>query len=322
MKVAVAALVVAAVTGAAHSQAGRVEEASFLRIGGIEQWVTIRGSDARKPILLLLHGGPGDVQSPYVTTYAPYERDFVLVQWDQRGSGETFARNGAAGVGLERLIAAGIDLAEQLRRRFDGQKLILFGHSWGSLLATRMAQQRPELFGAYVGTGQVSAWADTVRFQFVFLKSRYQERGEVKALEALQAIRKPDPNNWKEYFGWSRPIRQFLSPSDARWLSEMREVAAANGVTAARLEAIDGGMRASGAALGFADPAALPARFAMPCYVIQGRYDLFSPTALVEARFASISAPTKRLFVIESAGHFALATHQAEVIAALNEVIR
>jgi pimeloyl-ACP methyl ester carboxylesterase len=171
-------LVVAVVLGeCVEAQTRRVEEASFVTIGGIEQWMTIRGDDDRKPVLLLLHGGPGDVQSPFISIYAPYERDFVLVQWDERGAGQTFAKNGAAGVTLERLTADGIDLAQQLRRRFSKQKLILFGHSWGSLIATGMAQQRPDLFDAYVGTGQVTGWADTVQFQFDFLKRRYKEKG-------------------------------------------------------------------------------------------------------------------------------------------------
>src|SRR5262245_24656210 len=138
----------------------RLEEASFLTIGGIEQWVTIRGDDRRAPVLLLVHGGPADVQSPFVSTYAPYEKDFVLVQWDQRGAGRTFAKSGAAGVALEKIVADGIDLAAQLHKRFPKQKLIVFGHSWGSVVATEMVQQRPELFDVYVGTGQVAAWAD------------------------------------------------------------------------------------------------------------------------------------------------------------------
>jgi predicted alpha/beta-fold hydrolase len=82
------ASVLFAASARAQNPAQRLEEASFVTIGGIEQWVTIRGDDRRNPVLLLLHGGPGDVQSPFVSTYAPYERDFVLVQWDQRGAGE------------------------------------------------------------------------------------------------------------------------------------------------------------------------------------------------------------------------------------------
>jgi pimeloyl-ACP methyl ester carboxylesterase len=93
----------------------------------------------------------------------------------------------------------------------------LFGHSWGSLIATGMAQQRPDLFDAYVGTGQVTAWADTVQFQFDFLKRRYKDKGDANALAALEAIGKPDPKNGTEYFRWSRPICQFLNASDTAW---------------------------------------------------------------------------------------------------------
>jgi hypothetical protein len=130
-----------------------------------------------------------------VSSYAPYEKDFVLVQWDQRGAGRTFAKNGAAGLTRERLIADGIDLAERLHKRFFGAPLILLGHSWGSIIATGMAQQRPDLFAAYVGTGQAASWADTVQFQFDFLKRRYLEKGDRTRLAALEAIGKPDPKN-------------------------------------------------------------------------------------------------------------------------------
>lgn len=316
------------VAGSVHAQraAQRIEEASFITIGGIEQWVTIRGDDRRNPVLLLLHGGPGDVQSPFVSTYAPYEKDFVLVQWDQRGAGRTFAKSGAAGVTREQLIADGMDLAEQLHKRFPRAPLILFGHSWGSIIATGMAQQRPELFAAYVGTGQVSSWADTVQFQFDFLRQRYTEKGETAALAALEAIGKPDPKNVKQYFGFSRPIRQHMIASDTAWLTGLKNKYSANGETEVTLKAIGDGMSASGSALIEAsvagDLSATATSFKIPYYVIQGRHDLFTPTPLVEAYFNKVSAPKQRLIIIEDAGHFALATHQAEVIAALKAVIQ
>ena len=310
----------------AQRAAQRIEEASFITIGGIEQWVTLRGDDRGNPLLLLLHGGPGDVQSPFVSTYEPYEKDFVLVQWDQRGAGRTFAKNGAAGVTLEKLIADGVDLAGQLHQRFPRAPLILFGHSWGSIIATGMAQQHPELFVAYVGTGQVTAWADTVQFQFDFLKQRYKDTGDTAALAALEAIGKPDPKNVKQYFGFSRPIRQHMNASDTAWLTGLKDRYSANGESEVTLKAIGDGMSASGSALIEASVAgelsATATSFKIPYYVIQGRHDLFAPTPLVEAYFNKVSAPKKRLIIIEDAGHFALATHQAEVIAALKAVIQ
>jgi len=72
-----------------------IDEARFVTFGGIEQWITVRGTDRTKPVLLVLHGGPADVSSPLVAQYAPFERDFVVVQWDQRGAGKTFLHAGA-----------------------------------------------------------------------------------------------------------------------------------------------------------------------------------------------------------------------------------
>jgi pimeloyl-ACP methyl ester carboxylesterase len=310
----------------AHEPARRVEEASYVAIGGLEQWITIRADNESNPVLLLLHGGPADVQSPFASTYAPYEKAFVLVQWDQRGAGRTFAKNGPGGVTLDKQIADGIELSEWLHERFPGRDLVVLGHSWGSIIATGMVQRRPDLFSAYVGTGQVAAWADTVQFQFDFLKERYREEGNAAGLATLEGIGKPDPRNVGQYFGFSRPIRKYMNSSDTAWFADMQQLAIANGETEVSIQGTSEGMRASGAALVGSmvttDLPATAAAFAVPYYVIQGRHDLSAPTPLAEAYFAGVIAPRKRMVVIEDAGHFALATHQAQVIAALEEMLR
>ncbi|HEV7690005.1 MAG TPA: alpha/beta hydrolase [Hyphomonadaceae bacterium] len=320
------ALLCACVSKPAPAAPQRIAEARYLTIGGIEQWVTMRGNDDRKPVLLLLHGGPGDVQSAFASAYVPYERDFVLVQWDQRGAGRTFAKNGAAGVSLEKLVADGIDLSQQLRARFPGHRLILMGHSWGTIIGSGMAQQRPELFDAYVGTGQVAAWADTVQWQFDFLKQRYRETGNAAELAKLEAIGKPDPKNIAQYFGWSRALRQNGGPADAGWFKDMMATAKANGETDETIKAASAGQSASGAALigvtVLTDlPVTAPA-FRMPYYVIQGRDDLNAPTALARAYFDKVQTPRKQYAVIEDAGHFALATHAAEFDRLLTAMVR
>jgi pimeloyl-ACP methyl ester carboxylesterase len=116
-----------------------------------------------------------------------------------------------------------------------------------------------------------------------------------------------------------------MNPSDTAWLAGVRALYVANGETEVTLQAINEGMGASGRALIDTSVAEdLPATatsFALPYYVIQGRHDLFSPTSLVEAYFEKVSAPKKRLVIIEDAGHFALVTHQAQMIAALTAMI-
>ena len=93
----------------------RLDEERFVRIGDIDQWVTVRGDSCANPVILFLHGGPGNPLSPYAAgIYAAWERDFTLVQWDQRGAGRTFGRQThPADLTIERM-AATRELAPQL----------------------------------------------------------------------------------------------------------------------------------------------------------------------------------------------------------------
>jgi pimeloyl-ACP methyl ester carboxylesterase len=147
----------AAETLAIRSPAG-VQEGEFVDIGGIKQWVQIRGEDRDNPVLLFVHGGPGGTTLPISSGWRPWEKHFTVVQWDQRGAGRTY---GAAGdtlgptMTLERMTQDGVELAEYLRIHLHKDKIVLVGHSWGSFLGIHIVKQRPDLFYAYVGTGQV-----------------------------------------------------------------------------------------------------------------------------------------------------------------------
>src|SRR5208282_3179916 len=143
----------------AIASAKGIDEARFVTIGGIEQWVTIRGENRDNPVLLFLHGGPGDVTNPWTfELFAPWEQQFTVVQWDQRGAGRTFGKSGPAiapSITVDRMVQDGIELSEYLRKHLGKDKIVLVGHSFGSILGIRMARARPDLFYAYVGTGQV-----------------------------------------------------------------------------------------------------------------------------------------------------------------------
>jgi len=307
----------------------RIEEALFVPLGGIEQWITIRGDDTRAPILILVHGGPGDVQSPFVSTYSPYERDFLLVQWDQRGAGKTYGKYGpkTPDLTLERVAKDGIELAEYLRRRFKPNGIIVLGHSWGTAIATEMVRSRPDLFAAYVGTGQIASWAESVNAQFAFLKLKAQETNNATMLADLEAIGHPDPFNAKQYFAFTRPLRKYLDESDTRWLSGLPELTRDSpGITDEGMKSLLEGMSFSGRTLlptSMRENLSTEAlRFDLPYFVIQGRDDMFTPTAAAKAYFDRVTAPKKRFAQIDDAGHFALATNSGSFIAVLKDMLQ
>lgn len=310
-----------------HSAATNIQESSFVTLGGIEQWVTIRGGDTGNPILLVVHGGPGDVLSPHVDRFAPYESEFIVVQWDQRGAGRTYGVYGdeTPRLTLDRVANDGIELAEYLSRHLEKDSLIVLGHSWGTVIATEMVTRRPELFSAYVGTGQIASWARSVQAQFDFLETLARQTDDEELSAELAAMQPLDPMDLEQFGRLSGLLRSHLDPADAAWLEGLRERASGM-FTEQELSDVIDGMNFSGRSLISTqmevDLFESVPRLEVPLFVIQGHADLFTPTRAAVAYFEHVDAPLKALFVIDEAGHFALVTHQAAFRDALLEITR
>lgn len=177
-----------------------IDEATYVEIGGIEQWITIRGKDRNNPVLLFLHGGPGDATNPWgYAAFRSWLRYFTVVQWDQRGAGRTFGRNGAASASSitpDRMVQDGVELSEFLKKRLHKDKIVLVGHSWGSVLGFCMAKARPELFYAFVGTGQVAAeFSRSSAVAYTTLLERASREGNLQAVQELKEVGPPPYND-------------------------------------------------------------------------------------------------------------------------------
>lgn len=175
-----------------------LEVSKFVRIGGLDQWISIRGKPT-EPIILFLHGGPGEAMSPFLDLFLPYEHDFAWAIWDQRGAGKTYGRNGGeatVGMDLEQFIRDTIELAVYLRQYLSQSKIILVGHSWGAALGLQVAKRRPDLFCAFVGTGQPVSnelgLLSQERYARTVLTENKDEAG-LKALDEAVSLSFTDP---------------------------------------------------------------------------------------------------------------------------------
>ncbi len=303
-----------------------IQEARFT-LGGIEQWITIRGSDRANPVLLLVHGGPGDAQSPLPSIYAPYEKDFTIVQWDQRGAAKTYARNPNSPPVPERVELDGIELTEYLRDYLGKKKILVLGHSWGSYLAVGMVQRRPDLFFAYIGTGQVGSWRSNLRAQFDFMLAKSRAANDRKKVELMEAIGTPDPKDAQQYFSWWSMRNPYISPADAKWFTDLRQLARSEPeFTEEYLKAFGEGMQFSGRstlnAMLNEDLPTTARIIKVPFFVIQGKEDMATPTSVAVKYFKVVKAPRKKLIIIEHAGHFALVTHREEFLQTLVKEVR
>lgn len=320
-------LVAAAARASEPTPASPIQEARFVTLGGIEQWITIRGAARANPVLLIVHGGPGDAQSSLRSTYAIYEKDFTIVQWDQRGAGRTYARNPNSPPEPERVESDGIELAQYLCGYLGKKKIVVLGHSWGSYLAVGMVQRRPELFAAYVGTGQVGSWRASIQAQFDFLLAKSRAANDRAKVEQLEAIGTPNPADATRYFSWWSMRNPYMPADDAKWFDELRQINRSNPeFTDEYRKTFGEGMKYSGRitvnAMVATELPTTASRFEVPVFVIQGAEDMVTPTSVAVKYFDVIQAPRKKLVLVAHAGHFALVTHREEFLAALVENVR
>jgi pimeloyl-ACP methyl ester carboxylesterase len=134
---------------------GQIAEERFVQVGGIEQWIQIRGEDRENPVLLILHGGPGWPNATFTVPLRSWEKYFTLVQWDHRGAGKTLRRNGKAGSGemtFPRRVSDAIELINFLRDYLHKDKVVLLAESMGTLTGIPLVKRRPDLFSALVVT--------------------------------------------------------------------------------------------------------------------------------------------------------------------------
>ena len=306
-----------------------IDEAGFVRIDGQDQWITIRGRDRRNPVLLVLHGGPGGAMSHLIALMEPLERDYVVVQWDQPGAGRTLARAGGRidpKLDIATMVRTGLGVSEHVSKRLGRDRIVLLGWSWGSFLGVRMAQARPDLYAAYVGTGQAaSAHPERDQWDYTYLLAQARAAGDGKALAVLQAV---GPPPWKDRTA-PQQLWRISGPYRGPMLSTADHAAAALAAphwTLADVRVLAGGRAPFRTTVlerevFAAEPDMAPV-LPMPVVIIQGERDTNTPTDHARTWLARVRAPAKTFTVIPEAGHQALVTHNATFTQALNANLR
>jgi pimeloyl-ACP methyl ester carboxylesterase len=307
-----------------------VQEETFVTLGGVEQWVTVRGRDRRNPVLLVVggNGGPtGSSMTPLARTFMPWERDFTLVQWDHRGAGRTFVHNGKR-VGPEltfdRLTTDGLQLVEHLQRRLGVRKVVLLGLDYGSTVAVKMIKARPELFSVYVAAGQVTSTTGA-RERFFFERNLRlaTAAGDTEGVAALTAAG-PPPHADPELGKAAQAVAARYRPPNPK--NQIQEILAAPHWSLEDISSIPAAGVASDKRLWPEwrrfDFRTLEGRIAVPVVMIMGEDNDIDPTPHAKAWLDRINAPKKVFAAIPVAGNHAPETHTLEFLDRLNRHVR
>ena len=284
---------------------GGVASLERITLGGVPQSMLVRGRSTSNPVLLFLHGGPGLPAMCFAHAWQrPLEDDFVVVQWDRRGAGKSyFGDIPPRHLTVRRLLEDTYELANILRGRFGGEGVILVGHSWGSYLGMLAVRERPDLFRAYVGVGQLTGddTADArARLEFV--------RREAARRDADEALRDLDARGAAATFEWVVRLGGQLKGSSSWWRPLVRLGLAAPECTLADGIRILKGLDLYGRSLRYDVPADTPyvnvTSVALPVYMVGGRLDYTAPSETAERYLTALRAPRKGFFWFESSAHY------------------
>lgn len=292
-----------------------INEEMFIKVGGIEQWIQIRGEDRNNPVLLILHGGPGFSYISFTQVFRSWEKDFTVVQWDQRGTGKTFGKNGKTGSGtmtIERMSDDGIEVTEFLRKHLKKEKIVLFAHSWGTILGIPMISKRPELFSSYVGTGQIMDMPRSEKQSYDLILNQVKASGDEKAIKTLTDLGSPPYADIKTWMIKGRMAVMFTPPSaSGRTLPNV--FGAALKAPAYSLKdgydlfaAFDFSSSEVYQEMMAYDARRFGTKFKVPVFMIQGDADLQAPASLAQEYFNSIEAPKKEFVLLKGEGHTAV----------------
>jgi len=293
-----------------------IQESYKTSIGGIDQWLSVRGQDRNNPIILFVHGGPAAPIVPTMWEFQrPIEEYFTVAHWDQRGAGKTYLETDpekvAPTIRIERYVDDAIEVAEHLRQRYGKRKLILMGHSWGTIIGMGAALKRPDLFYAYVGIGQVINTRENERISYEYAVEQAKLHKNAEALKDLASIA---PYPGKEPITRERIIVARKWPQHYGGLSAFRSDSTyyfggpllSPDYDAAQVKAIDAGSLFT---LGRLLPEFVKVDFSqvktfpIPVVMFLGRHDYTTPTQPTVDWLAQVQAPSKQAVWFERSAH-------------------
>ncbi|NZA25438.1 alpha/beta hydrolase [Luteimonas sp. SJ-92] len=313
-----------------------IQESYTATIGGIEQWFNVRGKHKDNPMILFVHGGPASPAMPSLWQFQrPIEEYFTVVHYDQRGAGKTYREADpeaiAETIHIDRYVDDAIEAAEYVRARYGKDKLILVGHSWGTVPGMKAALARPDLFHAYVGIGQVINTRLNEELSFAYGLAQAREHGNQDAIAEMDSIA-PYPGDrpitrervvlarkWPQHYGGLNAYRDEEQPYyyGASLLSPSYDCAD-------RAAFFEGSVFTLGRLLDEYLQVDLSGvrEFPIPVVMFMGRHDYTTPSRPTADWLEQVDAPYKRGVWFEHSAHMMPWEEPGKTLLSLLEHVR
>jgi len=307
-----------------------IQERYKADIGGIKQWVYVRGQNKENPVILFVHGGPASPVSPIMWMFQrPIEEYFTVVNYDQRAAGKTYNANDTLTLGktinINQYTDDAIKLAELIIKKYKKKKVILVGHSWGTIVSMHAALKRPDLFYAYVGIGQVINTRENERLSYNYAIEQATKLKNDKALKELATIA-PYPGDkpitrqriivarkWPQYYGGLTAYRNnsiyfFQAPLLAPEYTEQDADAIGKGSLFTLSKILPEFVNTDFTSV---------KKFPIPVFMFMGRHDYTTPTEPTYKWLQQVKAPVKKGIWFENSAHMIMLEEPGKMLVTL-----
>ncbi|WP_055667542.1 alpha/beta fold hydrolase [Desnuesiella massiliensis] len=303
-----------------------ISEYKTIKINGSKQQILIRGKDRKNPVIIFIHGGPGCPETPYARKYQSLlEENFTVINYDQRGMGKSFSFfQSYPELSIDTLVTDLIEITDYVPNELKVEKVILAGHSFGTIIGVKAAALAPERYYAYIGIGQVGDFWKGELEALEYCLSQAKLKGNDKDINKIEDYRsiveskeESFPREYvRKYGGAARLINEGmdmlkgvlfnaeynfldgikyikgLSMADKKLWNEVK-----NTQLTKEVKTLD-----------------------IPCYFISGRYDYLTSIGTAKSYLESIAAPVKDFIVFEKSAHFPQYEEKEEFSSWLKEI--
>ena len=308
-----------------------ISELREITVNDSKQWLTLRGKNKDASVILFLSGGPGGSQMGNArVALSELEDNFVMVQWDQPGSGKSRWAVPRQQITLDRYLQDGHAVTQYLKQKFGKKKIYVIGESWGSALGVLLMQRHPEDYAAFIGSGQMVDFAQTEVDDYKLALKIAKERGDIAKVKQLERRGSPpyygdsvifDMLAYLQYLDNEMARRGNINPSKSNIYAS---------VLAPEYGLIDKYNWAAGLfrTLDQVFPQLYNINFRksatkleVPMYFLLGRHDLNAPTYLAEEYYQLLNAPKKELVWFEHSGHAPWSTEADRYVKEVKRIV-
>lgn len=286
----------------------------YVHINGIKQYLFHTGTKYDNPVMLFLHGGPGFAESTLSYIFQKkWEEIFTVVHWDQRGAGKTLTKNPNECTTIDLMIKDLFKIVQYLKKKYNKQKIIIFGHSWGTVLGSIFIKEYPEEVAYYIGVGQVISMFENESVGYEKVKKLALLANDKKSLKKLEDLGDyPGDNHGITFKKKSEKLRTIQGKYNLAAKGNISEIIGLIRSPIFKLSDISALIKMDKANLELLefwsrfDLNSESVDYKIPIYYILGENDWQTPYVIAEKYFEKINAPNKKLYLIPRAGHMTM----------------